>query len=168
MAEGDVIRDATISPCGTYRYDLIRRWGEGGCVLWVMLNPSTADALVDDPTIRRCIGFTKAWGYNALTVVNLFALRATDPKALKGHRDPGGPKNVEHIDYWVRWADFGVAAWGAFDVGWKKRSGIEATFRLAEKPLYCLGKTKNGSPRHPLYVKGDQPRVPFNPREIAA
>src|SRR5262249_14212908 len=91
----EVRRAAVISDCGRYRYSLTRRWGDAAepRALFVMLNPSTADAEQDDPTIRRCIGFAKAWGMGSLEVVNLYALRATDPAALLSAPDPIGPKN---------------------------------------------------------------------------
>ncbi len=92
---------AVLSECARYRYRLDRAWERDdhglGTVTWVMLNPSTADADVDDPTIRRCIGFSKAWGYNALTVVNLFAWRATSPRDLCAVEDPVGPDNEAHL-----------------------------------------------------------------------
>src|SRR5262245_13227298 len=104
---------AELSPCGRYRYALTRTWGDPKKVVcWVMLNPSTADADQDDPTIRRCLGFSRAWGAGGLVVVNLFALRATDPDQLRIAADPVGPDNDSHLST----AAFGrlvVAAWGA-------------------------------------------------------
>ena len=86
-------RSATLSPCGLYRYDLQRRWGEGPAVVFIGLNPSTADATVDDRTIGRMVGFATSWGRSAITVVNLFALRSKDPALLRAHSDPVGPDN---------------------------------------------------------------------------
>ena len=149
---------ATLSPCGRYRYDLTRRWGDGPTLLWVMLNPSTADASEDDPTIRRCIGFSKRDGYGSLTVVNLFAYRATDPKALVTVVDPEGPDNWWHIQQAVRSSDAVVFAWGAAQI--PREHHIWHGGALIPSPL-CLGHTKKGAPRHPLYVKGDQPFVPY-------
>jgi hypothetical protein len=88
---------AVLSDCGTYRYRLGRRWAEGPVDVWIMLNPSTADATVDDRTIRRCMEFSRRWGAGALVVGNLFALRATDPAELVRHPDPIGPDNDEHL-----------------------------------------------------------------------
>lgn len=117
-------RDATISECGRYRYDLGRTWVEPGDALadtyctFIMLNPSTADGTQDDPTICRCINFAKSWGMGGLMVVNLFAWRATKPDDLLRAADPIGPENDRYIDEACRMAQFVVAAWGArFDSG---------------------------------------------------
>src|SRR5690348_16099160 len=107
-------RDAVISDCGRYRYSL-SRWGwderSGRCV-FIMLNPSTADASVDDPTIRRCINFAQGWGYGMLEVVNLFAWRATFPKELALAPDPVGPHNGEYLTRAITIGDITVCAWG--------------------------------------------------------
>lgn len=162
-------RDAVLSDCSVYRYSLTRSWGGGPYALWVMLNPSTADASQDDPTIRRCIGFTKSWGYRKLIVVNLFALRATDPAELLRHPSPHGPENVQTIRRHLVTAHVVVAAWGAHRA--VERRNAPSLVRLAEdqgKQVLCLGTTKAGAPRHPLYVKGDQRLVPWEPWEVAA
>lgn len=158
-------RTATISPCGTYRYDLTRRWADGPTALWVMLNPSTADATEDDPTIRRCISFSKREGCGRLAVVNLWAYRSTDPKALLTADRPIGPDNGATIERWMQEASIVVAAWGAWPLNNRKvspaRSNVEALAAYHGHQMVCLGTTKAGAPRHPLYVKGDQPFVPF-------
>lgn len=156
-------RGATISDCGTYRYDLTRRWGDGPQACFIMLNPSTADASQDDPTIRRCIGFAKSWGCGSLVVVNLWALRSTDPKALLTHPDPRGPLNYAIVEQHVRTSWPVVAAWGAF----KARRGlypidVEYVAARCGVTLQCLGTTKDGHPRHPLYVKSTQPLDTFH------
>lgn len=154
--------DATISPCGTYRYDLTRRWGDGPTATWVMLNPSTADASTDDPTIRRCIGFSKREGCGGLRVVNLYALRATDPAELVRHPDPHGPDNPAMLIDTARAARRGelvVVAWGSHPMA--VRGASEVGGPLATAGAVCLGRTKAGHPRHPLYVKGDQPLEPW-------
>jgi hypothetical protein len=145
---------AIISPCGTYRYVLHRsipqpiRWVRR--VVFVMLNPSTADATVDDPTIRSCIRFAQRWGYTRLTVVNLFALRATDPAELARNSDPVGPENDRHIDEQLcgEFTEAIVAAWGAHHFAADRAREVIARFG----PFQCLGVTKGGSPRHPLYL----------------
>jgi hypothetical protein len=159
---------ATISPCGQYRYTLHRRipsvlrWVKP--CLFVMLNPSTADATMDDPTIRRCIGFAKREGCTDLTVINLFALRATDPGELTKHADPIGADNAKHlaeqIEAHQRIGTI-VAAWGANPIACSR--SVEP-FRVAVRAAgaLCLGTTQDGSPRHPLYVKGDQPLVDWS------
>jgi hypothetical protein len=141
---------AVLSPCGRYRYSLSRTWGDGGTVCFVMLNPSTADADADDPTVRRCIGFAKAWGYASLAVRNLFNLRSPSPKALLTAEDPVGPEGDRYLREAVCY-DLVVAAWGsAVPLG----RGREALPLLRWKPLHVLGWTTTGHPRHPLYVKG--------------
>lgn len=151
-------RTARLSACGRYRYELTRRWADGPTVLWIMLNPSTADAAEDDPTIRRCIGFSKRDGFGSLTVVNLYAYRATDPKALFAVADPEGPENWWHIQRAVRSSDAVVFAWGAIQGPTDRH--VWHGGALIPSPL-CLGVTKAGHPRHPLYVRGDQPLIPF-------
>lgn len=154
---------AEFSECGTYRYTLTRalstplRWVRPA--LFIMLNPSTADAVKNDPTIRRCISFAEREGCTHLTVVNLFALRATDPRELKKHKDPIGPLNDQYIFEMInKHGGLGliVAAWGAHPFAKKREDFI---FKNSLYKIRCLGTTKSGSPRHPLYVKSDQPLV---------
>jgi hypothetical protein len=157
-----ILRDALLSECGRYRWWLRRSWegGDGRSVCFVMLNPSTADSLVDDPTIRRCVGFARSWGYSSLVVRNLFALRATNPDELLTAPDPtGGEEGDRHLRL-AGESDRVVAAWGAGAPFARPRRALEL---LAGVPLYCLGVTKNGDPRHPLYVKAGAPLVPFTP-----
>lgn len=148
-----VRKAAVLSPCGTYRYELTRTWGAGKLVGWVMLNPSKADAEVDDPTIRRCMGFARAWGYNGIVVRNLYALRATDPRELWQHPDPVGPDNHRAL------ASAGgealtVCAWGS-NADPVRAQAVVGSLIIARATLRCLGVTKDGQPRHPLYVRGD-------------
>lgn len=151
-------RSAELSPDGVYRYRLDRgRRDAGGNVCWIMLNPSTADAEQDDPTIRRCWGFTGQWGQSSLTVVNLFAYRATSPKDMKQAADPVGPENDRYIIEAVNSPDVVavVAAWGEHGK-FRNRAG-EVRQLLADHnvPLYCLERSKSGQPKHPLYLRGD-------------
>lgn len=155
---------ATISSSGVYRYDLVRQWGDGNRVCWIMLNPSTADEDNDDPTIRRCIGFSQSWGFGSLVVVNRYALRTTHPRLLREHMDPRGPLNDGFIANHLRDAELAVVAWGAFHVGGVfpvTGSPVNEIARRIQKSLFCLGTTKDGSPRHPLYVKGDTSYRPY-------
>jgi hypothetical protein len=150
-----------ISECGRYRYLLDREWpaplSPVGHVqlnaLFVMLNPSTADAVLDDPTVRRCIAFAKTWGYSTLTVCNLFALRATSPRDLRAHPDPVGPENDNYIYHRSAVADLIVAAWGAHG-GYLNRSEKVLDVLARNGPVFKLGLTASGEPRHPLYVPG--------------
>jgi len=141
---------ATLSDCRTWRYQLRREWDPlGKTVLFIGLNPSTADETRDDPTIRRCIAFAKQWGYGALCMVNLFAFRATNPLELRVAVDPIGPENELYISAAYVQSHIAIAAWG--NHGSLKGRAAWATEKME---LYCLGRNKNGSPKHPLYVPG--------------
>ncbi|MFG1846697.1 DUF1643 domain-containing protein [Micromonospora carbonacea] len=154
---------ATFSPCRTWRYSLTRRWRpDTEAVAFLMLNPSTADAMVLDPTIRRCIGFAKQWGFGGLLVLNCFALRSTDPAALKTHPDPVGPDNDAVIVDWLgRLSGPVVAAWGVHATYRGRDAQVADLVRAAGRPLVCLGVTKGGQPRHPLYVPASTPLTPW-------
>lgn len=159
-----VENSATLSDDGLYRYDLTRTWGDwdGPRLCWVMLNPSTADADQNDPTIRRCIAFSQAWGYDSLVAVNLFGLRSTDPKGLVDRdTSPIGPDNDTHIQLAVLSSSAVIAAWGTKGALMERDYAVTnlITKRLSED-LLCLDVTKGGHPKHPLYVKGDtEPQV---------
>jgi hypothetical protein len=146
-------RDAVISPCGRYRYLLRRAWDYNKPrALFIMLNPSTADAEVDDATIRSCRRLVTCLGYGSFEVVNLFSWRATDPGELATVPDPVGPDNGNTIDAAIRRCDIVICAWGAFPLG--RLSAMHMSERIrAMRPTFCLGTTKNGAPRHPLYIK---------------
>lgn len=154
---------AKISLCGRYRYELSRQWAAGACLSFIMLNPSTADADLDDPTIRRCIGFAKREGAGGLVVGNVYALRSTNPKALLTAVDPIGPDNAVTL---TRIAADSIAHGLPVVCAWGIPGGYGALRALpllakSGARLVCLGKTKNGSPRHPLYIKSNQPLEPF-------
>lgn len=147
---------ALFSACDTYRYLLWRHWADGPFCCFIMLNPSTADATRNDPTVRRCIGFAKSWGFAGLDVVNIFALRSTDPKVLRKHADPIGPDNDEAIRVAVRRCHLVVCAWGNYgrlhDRGTKVLLSLQA---MGVRPV-CFKLTKDttrkpGQPEHPLY-----------------
>jgi len=155
---------AVISDCGKYRYSLTRRLVSKAVevpkdkrVCFVMLNPSTADAWKDDPTIRKCIGFSERWGYYQLDVVNLFAYRATDPRELARVGYPVGKDNAMALDNGFSFSSLVVVAWGEA-IGVPRRMLSMATEAAAGMMKIwgvqprCLGKTKSGQPRHPLYV----------------
>jgi len=161
--DGLARKAAVISPCEQYRYQLYRWWAviPRRWVLWVMLNPSIADANIDDPTIRRCIGFSKAWGYDGLMVGNLFAYRTTLPERLRQASDPMGPSNIEHLKTMAATASGVVCGWGANTI--LTPSMLEPTFDVLRlMSLQCLGKTKSGQPRHPLYVASSTPLESFS------
>jgi len=156
---------AIISPCGKFRYHLHRRWSDGPTLLFVMLNPSTADADADDATIRRCIRFGKANGFGGIEVVNLFAYRATDPKDLRRAGYPVGPEN----DSWTVAAaqqalESGgdvCLAWGSGVAGLERPQVVLPALRAAGVAPKCLRITRSGYPQHPLYLPSGLPLVPF-------
>jgi hypothetical protein len=147
---------AHISADGRYRYSLTRNLGGDETCTFVMLNPSTADAEQDDPTIRRCIRFARDWGYTRLKVVNLYAFRTTDPGFLWLQHDPVGPENDHAISLAFGGSSLIVAAWGA-------HARADRVARFAEVfrgwPMHALGLTQRGAPRHPLYLPAST--VPF-------
>ena len=149
---------ASFSRCRTYRYVLRRHWDFGhGTVAFIGLNPSTATATEDDPTMRRCIRFAQDWGYAQFIMLNLFAFRATDPRDLVRADEPLGPRNRRTIARIARESDCVVAAWGAHPMA----ATHARTIVTHGGPLQCLGTTRNGSPRHPLYVAAATRRVRF-------
>src|SRR3990167_9710763 len=147
-------RDAVISSCGKYRYLLRRTWNHDfPRALIVMLNPSTADAEVDDATIRSCTRLLRNKGYGSFEVVNLFGFRATDPAELKTVADPVGPQNDIITVAAVKRCDISICAWGAHPMG-ACRSKATKRLLLSYRPaVFCFGTTKAGSPKHPLYIK---------------
>lgn len=153
---------AMLSNDGRYRYMLQRQWESGDdakLVLFVGLNPSTADGCTDDPTVRKCIGFSKRWGYGGFYIVNLFAFRTKSPKEMMATSvDPVGPNNDFYIDEFARRCDLVVAAWGVNG----SHMGRDKVVAARLNNLQCLGRTKDGHPRHPLYVPYSQELVAFN------
>lgn len=172
--------DAVISPDGLYRYRLTRDWAErpdlanpspDRTLAFLMLNPSTADAVKPDPTIRRCIGFAIGEGFTAITVVNLYAFRTAKPKVLwKEATDLRiGPDNDDYIRLVAMTYPKVVAAWGAqapskhLEKRWHlaRIAEVQELFKQMKAPLCCLGRTKEGEPRHPLMVRGMQMLEPY-------
>lgn len=147
---------ASFSPDRRYRYRLWRRAGGRTC-LWVMLNPSTADEVVLDPTIRRCKAFGEGWGYHSLEVVNLFALRSTDPAQLYREADPVGPDNDVAIRAAVAEADRVVLAWGAHGGLHGRSEQVRQLILPLAREVIALGFTRSNEPRHPLYLAKDTP-----------
>lgn len=156
---------AAFSPDRKYRYLLTREWeplipGKKS-VLFVMLNPSTADSVEDDPTIRRCIGFAKRLECRELVVVNLYAYRATDWKELLKVEDPIGEKNDEQIRMSAQDASVVVAAWGAHVAhipgGPKRVDAVIDIISASHVMVKCLGFCKNKEPRHPLMIRANAP-----------
>ncbi len=152
-------RGAEFSECRTWRYALWRLWSREPAVMFIGLNPSTADETQDDPTIRRCINFAKDWGYGGIYMLNLFAFRATNPKDMRDSTDPIGPGNNEALSYYRSKCGLIVAAWGA-DKHIKKRGSFVIENCIGRR-VECLDFTKDKHPKHPLYVRGDVTRKLF-------
>lgn len=155
---------AIISDCGLYRYRLERHGLSGaGSVAWIMVNPSTADATEDDPTIRKVIGFSERMGAGWAIVGNKFAYRATDVRDLRGARDPGGPENDAHLAAIMRDAATVIVAWGPLaKLPPPLRRRWFKVARIADeigRPLMCFGTAQDGHPRHPLMLAYDTPLV---------
>lgn len=180
MSAGEIRCSARLSVCGRYRYDLRRSWAPAprrGHVAWVLCNPSTADAFVDDATVRKCMGFALLWGANGIVIVNVCAWRSRHPRDLLTVDDPVGPANrgaFEHVaqDWHFHDANgYGgiehvVCGWGnalpkrlhehaETALGWLEKSAI---------PTHCLGRTKGGQPRHPLMLAYSTSLEPFDDR----
>lgn len=146
---------ASFDPGQQYRYRLSRIWQPArDPLIWIMMNPSTADARKDDPTIRKCITFSLNSGYGGIVVLNLFALRATKPNDLLRVHDPIGPENDKYIQQELEFSFKICCAWGNF-CGKKLEPRQKEVLRmLAGRTLYCLAKNDNGTPGHPLYIHG--------------
>jgi len=159
LIDQQVYKTAYLSECGTYRYELRRVWDhDKPLVAFCGLNPSTADADKDDPTIRRCIGFAKNWGHGGIVMVNLFAYRATNPQDMKQADDPIGPENDLFLQDTLHECQKRIACWGVHG-SHLERNLVVATML---SPMQCLGVTKHGHPKHPLYLPKTTPRRPLH------
>jgi hypothetical protein len=163
-----MITTAIISECGKFRYRLGRRWAEGKTLLFVMLNPSTADASVDDATIRRCVKFAQAHEFGGLEVVNLFAYRATDPKDLRRAGYPVGPENDAHIVDAAQSSAAVCLAWGSNVAGLERPQIVLPMLRDIGVQLQCLRITRSGYPQHPLMLPSSCRLMPFDSATIEA
>ena len=151
-------KSAVFSPCRKYRYSLTRSWNSAeGYVLFIGLNPSIADEIIDDPTLIRCINFAKDWGYGGLIMVNLFAYMSTHPTDLKKAKLPIGKNNNKHILKNHQKSQLTIAAWGN-DGNLLKRD--KEVLKIINNPM-CLNINKSGQPAHPLYQKKDQELINF-------
>ena len=140
---------ASFSACQHYRYALWRVWDpDNPAILFISLNPSTADESKDDATIRRCLGFARLWGYGGMWMVNLFAYRATHPSVLKETQDPIGPENDAWLTKMAAAFSFAMACWG--NQGTYQQRNLLIRFIFPK--LYCLAVTRKGQPIHPLYM----------------
>lgn len=146
---------AMISDCGRFRFKLSRRWADSPLLLFVMLNPSTADESVNDPTIRRCAGFADAHGFGGFEVVNLFAYRATDPRDLRLAGWPVGSYNDTAIQDAAQDSAAICVAWGAVEPRSRAEYRVQEVLpilRASGKAVQCLRVTRGGHPQHPLYL----------------
>lgn len=182
MNLSELKRETIFSPCRRYRYTLWREWsmsyglplsgsnpiplrGSSGFVQFIGLNPSTADEVQDDPTIRRCVGFAKEWGFSAMCMTNAFAFRATDPKAMLSDPHPndvaGRTTLYSPNDHWIttiaREAGLIVAAWGKYG----NHLGRGDEIRHLISNLHCLGVNSDGTPKHPLYLRKNTTPIPY-------
>lgn len=157
-----VERTAIFDKTGDYRYQLGRRWHpDGKTVTFVMLNPSRADAAFDDPTLRACMQFAQRWNYASLCVVNLFAYRTPHPTELKMAKNPVGQQNDAYVVKAAAMADKVVLAWGNWGGLYERDRTILSLLSPHQHKLTCLQLNRSGHPRHPLYIKRDQPLQPF-------
>ncbi len=154
------VSTALYSDCERYRYALTREWdSRGKRVLFIMLNPSKATELQNDPTVERCERRARALGFGAFRVTNIFAWRETDPRKMRQAVDPTGPENDAVILDGVDWADVIVAAWGTHGAHLGRGPAVTAVLRSSKRQLHTLGLTKDGHPRHPLYISYAQEPV---------
>ncbi len=153
---------AAFSDCGRYRYLLERRWTDGPICVFVGLNPSTATAGSDDATVRKCIALARSWGFSGLTMANLFAVRCRYPQILSTHQDPVGPENDRCLLPAIEQAHTVVAMWGNHGLKSYGQSARRDQYILSLRDDWqCVGVTKHGAPRHPLYVASSSILVNF-------
>ena len=162
-AKGDAPSVATYSDCERYRYSLTRIWYDGGGkVTFVMLNPSTATEVQNDPTVERCERRARALGYGAFCVTNIFAWRDTDPRKMRTADDPIGTENDAFILGAAKWADNVICAWGAYGAHMNRGPTVERLLRNDGHSLSHLGLTQAGHPKHPLYIAYTQAPEPWH------
>jgi hypothetical protein len=160
--KGDAASVAVYSDCERYRYALTRVWdGAAPRLLFIMLNPSKATERANDPTVERCERRARVLGYGAMRVMNIFAWRETDPKKLRQAADPVGADNDSLLLAALIWADCVIAGWGVHGEHLGRGPQVEALLRGAGADLACLGLSKAGHPRHPLYIAYAKPPVPW-------
>lgn len=160
--KGDAASTAIYSDCERYRYALTRTWGNSGSkVLFVMLNPSTATEVQNDPTVERCERRARALGFDAFRVCNIFAWRDTDPFKMRKAKEPVGPENDAAIVEACDWADHIVCAWGTHGEHLNRGPAVEILMRATGYPLHHLGLSKAGHPKHPLYIAYTQQPEPW-------
>lgn len=166
-----VTGDAAFSPCGRYRHFLNRDWGfrrfsdgRERFILWIGMNPSTAEAEIDDPTIRKEMGFTRRLGFDKYVKCNVMDYRATSPASLLlPGVTPCSDENLKCIQAAADRADLVVACWGKLHKSLRRHA--DRVLMTLKCDLYCLGKNNDGSPKHPLYLPNDTPLVPYRVKQ---
>lgn len=159
----DAASTADYSDCENYRYALTRVWDDTAPrVTFIMLNPSKATEVQNDPTIERCERRARALGFGGFCAVNIFALRETDPHKMRAHPTPEGPDNDAAITHACLWADIIVAGWGAHGDHKGRGKVMRDVLRATGRDIHCLGVTKAGHPRHPLYIAYAQRPEPWD------
>lgn len=160
--KGDAASTGVYSDCERYRYALTRIWDESRPrLLFIMLNPSKATERQNDPTVERCERRARALGYGGVRVMNIFAWRETDPKKLTRVAEPVGPENDALLLAGLAWADTVIAGWGVHGAHRGRGPEVAALLRAAGAELSCLGLSKDGHPRHPLYIAYAKPPIPW-------
>ena len=155
-------RDAVLSGCKKYRYLLRRTWDHSlQRSLFIMLNPSTADHEIDDATIRSCMRLARSWSHGSIEVVNLYGFRATDPKELATAKEPIGPQNDGVALAAINRCDVAICAWGAHEMARRRARTMWEMIKSNRPQAFCLGMTKSGAPKHPLYIKTGTPLVAY-------
>lgn len=159
MTNRDIQKSAVLSECRTWRYKLERVWGEGSRLVVIGVNPSTADEIEDDATVKKCMSYASAWGHDGLIMLNLYAYRSRHQEVMQNASDPIGPDNDYWIERTVKSSNSGMvlAAWGNGGLGMPREERHEDIEALIRKHayLYCLGLTQWGAPKHPLYLSKD-------------
>jgi hypothetical protein len=162
-SNGDANSTAIYSDCEKYRYSLTRSWDSSGKkVVFVMLNPSKATEVQNDPTVERCERRARALGFGAFQVTNIFAWRETNPNLMRKAIDPVGPDNDAVLTLAAAWADSVIAAWGTHGAHLDRGIAVEALLRGKRAPIYHLGLSKAGHPKHPLYITYAQQPIPWS------
>lgn len=161
--KGDAPSTAVYSDCERYRYSLGRIWDPAGKkVMFVMLNPSTATEVQNDPTVERCERRARALGYGGFRVTNIFAWRATDPRDMRAAPDPVGPENESTLKEGALWADHIIAAWGTHGAHLDRGIAVADMLSRQGKSLFHLGLSKAGHPKHPLYLPYSQQPISWS------
>ena len=162
--KGDAPSTAIYSDCERYRYSLARTWDpQRPKVLFVMLNPSRATEIENDPTVERCERRARTLGYGAFQVANIFAWRETHPRLMRQAAEPIGPDNDLALSDGVTWADCVIAAWGVHGTHLNRETDVIRLMVSLKAPLFHLGLTKAGHPKHPLYISYSQAPIAWRP-----